>query len=327
MISVVITAYNAERFIRDAVRSILGQTHADLECLVIDDGSTDGTLRTVREGVADPRLRVIEAGRIGRGRALNLGLRESRGRYIAIQDADDLSHPRRLEIELMALKQGGAGCGAVGTRGLSLMILAERATTVTAAPGWPALAAPSSTATGGIGDVPLALQDVSGSVVYYNPLAHSSLLLRREALDAVGGYDESRTSQYDYDLLIRLVAAGYRLVLIPTVLHAHRIHPGQFFEQNERPRYVRAAYELQRAARRTLGRSWFLEPVFLGLYGYRLLPLRFRMAWRRVLQNRRLTSTTAMQGGEVIQSKIITAPPPLVERTSAAKSAPPSSTR
>jgi glycosyltransferase involved in cell wall biosynthesis len=295
VISVVITAYNAEPFIRDAVRTILGQTHTDLECLVIDDGSTDGTLRTVHEGIADPRLRVIEASRIGRGRALNLGLRESRGRYIAIQDADDLSHPRRLEIERTALEQSGARCGAVGTGGLLLMTAAEGATTVTAAPAWPALAAPSSMAAGG-SHIPLALQDVSRSVVYYNPLGHSTLLLRREALERVRGYDESRTSHYDWDLLVRLVAAGYRLARIPVVLHARRIHPRQFFEQNDRRRYIRAAYELQRAARRTLGRSWLLEPVFLGLFCYRLLPLRFRMAWRAGLVSSAAPTLTHRDG-------------------------------
>ena len=265
MISVVITAYNAEPFIRDAVRSVLGQTHADLECLVIDDGSVDGTPCALG-GIADARLRVIEAGRIGRGRALNLGLRESRGRYIAIQDADDLAHPRRLEVELAAI-EGRPDYGGVGTEPLLL--------TGGSAPVWPAAAA---------GEDPSPLRDVSRSVVYLNPLCHSSLLLRREALEAVKGYSESRANLYDYDLLIRLVAAGYKLGKLPVPLVARRIHPHQFFERRNRWRYIRAGYGLHRAARRALGRSWLLEPAFLALCGYRLLPRWFRLGWRSILR-------------------------------------------
>jgi glycosyltransferase involved in cell wall biosynthesis len=100
MISVIITAYNAEAFIRDAVQSMLRQTYLDLECIVIDDGSTDRTAQAVHQ-LSDPRLRVVESERIGRGRALNLGLSKSSGSYVAIHDADDLSHARRLEIGLV----------------------------------------------------------------------------------------------------------------------------------------------------------------------------------------------------------------------------------
>jgi teichuronic acid biosynthesis glycosyltransferase TuaG len=266
-ISVVVTAYNAEPFVGDAVRSVLGQTHADFECLVIDDGSTDGTLGAVR-AIEDPRLRVIAAGRIGRGRALNLGLRESRGRYVAVQDADDLAHPRRLEIELAAL-DGRSDYGGVGTGALLLP-------SPSSPPVWP----PTAAVEGGGGGSP-PLRDVSRSVVYLNPLCHTSLLLRREALAAVNGYDEGRTSQYDWDLLIRLVAAGYRLGRLPVPLAARRMHPRQFFERRNRWRYVRAGYGLQRAARRALGRSWLLEPVLLALCGYRLLPRGLRLGWRR----------------------------------------------
>ena len=104
MISVLMTSYNAEEYIADAVKSILAQTESDFECVVIDDGSTDDTIRIV-EKFSDSRIRLIEAGRIGLARALNLGMRESRGEFIARHDADDLSHPRRFEIQKAAMQR------------------------------------------------------------------------------------------------------------------------------------------------------------------------------------------------------------------------------
>jgi glycosyltransferase involved in cell wall biosynthesis len=269
MISVIITAYNAEAFIRDAVQSMLRQTYLDLECVVIDDGSTDRTAQAVHQ-LSDPRLRIVESGRIGRGRALNLGLSKSSGSYVAIHDADDLSHPRRLEIGLAAL-EGRPDYGAVGqgTLGGSLILGANDG------PVWPVVCA---------NEVSFPVYDVSRSLIYLNPLGHSTLLLRREALEAIEGYDETRESLFDWDLLLRLVLAGYKLgrIIVPP-LHAHRAHAGQFFERGNRRRYVHAAYEMQRKARRQLGGSPVLELAFLGMYGYRLLPERVRHGWRQLL--------------------------------------------
>ena len=271
MISVIITAYNAEPFIASAVHSILQQTYTDLDCIVIDDGSTDRTVKVV-EQIRDRRLRIIEAGRIGRGRALNLGLSESRSPYVAIQDADDLSHPRRLEIGLTALgSRPDYGAVGQGIMGETLMIKGMDVAV------WPIISADK-------GSFPV--RDVSRSVVYCNPLGHSTLLLRRDAIEAIGGYDDNRESLFDWDLLLRLALAGYKLgwIVVPP-LHAHRIHPGQFLERGNRRRYVQAAYRLQRKARAELGRSPFLELVFLAMYGYRCLPERIRHGWRQLLDH------------------------------------------
>jgi asparagine synthase (glutamine-hydrolysing) len=268
MISVIITAYNAEPFIASAVHSILQQTYTDLDCLVIDDGSTDRTVKVV-EQIRDPRLRIIEAGRIGRGRALNLGLSESSSPYVAIQDADDLSHLRRLEIGLAAL-EGRPDYGAVGQGIMGEMLLIKELDV----PVWSTISADKAS---------FPVRDVSRSVVYCNPLGHSTLLLRREALETIGGYNEEMLIE-DWDLLLRLVLAGYKLgwMVVPP-LHAHRVHPGQFFERGNRRRYVHAAYHLQRKARKELGRSPLLELAFLAMYGYRLLPERIRHGWRQLL--------------------------------------------
>lgn len=262
-ISVVITAYNAAPFIRDAVRSVLDQTCQDFECLVVDDGSDDGTLQALRE-IPDPRLRVISQGRLGRGRALNLGLRESRGEYIAIQDADDLSHPRRLEIQLAAIERSPE----YAVVGSAHILMGEGGS-----PAW------ADAATGRAG---IPMREVSGSLVFLNPLSHSALLMRRAALERVKGYDEKREDLFDYDLLIRLAAEGFKLGKLPVPLAAKRIHPRQFFEGRNRVSYVLRGVRLQNEAVKALGRSPLLRLLFPFSFGYRMLPGGLRMWLRRV---------------------------------------------
>jgi len=96
MVSVVMPVRNGERYIADAVRSVLGQTLCDIELLVIDDASSDRTLDAVA-GFADPRVRVLRSTqRRGVSASRNLGMAEARAPYVAFLDADDLAYPSRL---------------------------------------------------------------------------------------------------------------------------------------------------------------------------------------------------------------------------------------
>lgn len=105
MISVLLPAYNAGRYLRESIESILAQTHRELELLVIDDGSTDGSVEDARRVISDPRVRWRSQENAGKSTALNWALGEMRGDYYAIQDGDDVSHPRRLELLAAALDE------------------------------------------------------------------------------------------------------------------------------------------------------------------------------------------------------------------------------
>lgn len=102
LVSIVTAAYNAERWIGAAVKSALGQTWNDVEVIVVDDGSTDGT-RAVLERFTDPRLRIVSQSNRGACAAYNVGLGLAQGSYIQYLDADDVLAPNKIEIQLNRL--------------------------------------------------------------------------------------------------------------------------------------------------------------------------------------------------------------------------------
>ena len=95
-ITVLMPVYNAAPFLHEAVDSVLAQTHADLELLVVNDGSTDASAE-ILAAFSDPRIRIVNnPGNLGLIASLNVGLKHMRGRYMARMDGDDIMHPDRL---------------------------------------------------------------------------------------------------------------------------------------------------------------------------------------------------------------------------------------
>jgi glycosyltransferase involved in cell wall biosynthesis len=115
LVSVVICTFDGGPLLCDAVRSIVNQTYRNLEILVVDDGSTDGSVERARAAIDDERVRWLAQPRGGKSAALNLALREMRGAFYALQDADDESYPRRIERQVRYMQANpdvaGAFCG------------------------------------------------------------------------------------------------------------------------------------------------------------------------------------------------------------------------
>jgi glycosyltransferase involved in cell wall biosynthesis len=106
LVSVAMAAFNAERFVEEALASLSAQTLTDLEVLVADDGSTDGTAERVeRARRRDGRIRLLSMGRnLGQATALNTAIDQARGRYLALLDADDQAAPDRLALQIPELE-------------------------------------------------------------------------------------------------------------------------------------------------------------------------------------------------------------------------------
>lgn len=110
LVTVIIPAFNAERYLLETLATAQGQTFNDLEILVVDDGSRDATPDLVRKSMAqDPRIRLIEQPNTGAASARNRGLLEARGRYIAFLDADDLWEPDKLQMQIEVFQQEAVG--------------------------------------------------------------------------------------------------------------------------------------------------------------------------------------------------------------------------
>jgi glycosyltransferase involved in cell wall biosynthesis len=230
-ISVVMGVYNAAATLRATLDSILGQEEADLELVAVDDGSTDGTAAILDEYAArDPRVRVIHQVNLGLTRALVAGCGAARGRYIARQDAGDLSNPRRLAVQQKMLD---------ADRDVVFVSCA----TQFAGPGLEPLyvAPPSGAALSAASildlDAPHALSD--------GPTHHGSVMFRRDAYERAGGYRPQFYYGQDFDLWYRLATAG-KFQTTTEVLYIARLDPGSI-TSSARGEQQRLA-ELSRAA-------------------------------------------------------------------------------
>ena len=197
-VTIAIPFYNEERYLAAAVQSILDQTFTDFELLLVDDGSTDGSLAIAR-GFGDARVVVIAEGpRRHLGARLNQVARRARADLVARMDADDLAHPRRIAAQI-AILDADASCDAVGAwaavvdqAGAILAILDSEAR-----PRDPRVA------------------------LRRGLMVHATMVARREWLLA-NPYDERFTRAEDRDLWCRVVRTS-KLVVVPEVLYIQRV--------------------------------------------------------------------------------------------------------
>ena len=206
VVSVVMPCYDAEAFVTDAVQSVLAQSFADLELLVADDGSTDGSLARLAPFASDARVRVLTLPHGGPGRARNAGLAAATGRLVAFLDADDRWEPGHLERLVAALDASPGrfvytGGTSVGPRGRA------RSTAPAYAPA-------------------ASFRDLFVDVHIVSPGAFAA---RREDVLAVGGFPEDPAwiGSEDRALYLALARAGVLPTYVPGGGLLYRRHPGQ----------------------------------------------------------------------------------------------------
>ena len=195
-VSVVIPAFNRAETIRAAVKSVLSQSYGDLELLVVDDGSTDGTM-AVLAGLHDRRLRPLSNPRnMGVSAARNTGIRQARGTWIAFQDSDDEWMPQKLEKQMARIAALGPECVG-GYCGMTIV-------------GSP-LARPSDALPERyFPDAALGVRegDILESLLNVSLISTQTLIARRDLLLKVGGFDEALPALVDWDCVLRLSRLG-----------------------------------------------------------------------------------------------------------------------
>jgi glycosyltransferase involved in cell wall biosynthesis len=104
LVTVVVCVYNAGEYLRPALQSVINQSYRNLEILIVNDGSTDGCMERIAD-LNDPRIRIIHQENRGKPTAMNVALDQMRGEFYVVNDADDVSHPRRIERQLEVMRQ------------------------------------------------------------------------------------------------------------------------------------------------------------------------------------------------------------------------------
>lgn len=186
-VTVLMSVYNGEKYLREAVDSILNQTFKDFEFLIINDGSTDKTL-DILQSYKDPRIRIVNNKKnIGLTKSLNKGLKIAKGEYIARMDADDVSLPKRLQfqVNLMNKNKDTVLCG---TNTLSINETGEKIS----GPWWQD-----------------SLLPMEWQILLSNPIAHPTAMIRKNfIINQFQPIYRTIVNAEDYDLWCRLVLRG-----------------------------------------------------------------------------------------------------------------------
>ncbi len=205
-LSVLLPAYNAEKHLAEAVSSVLAQTHTDFELLILNDGSTDRTLAIAEHSRArDARIQVVTHGNMGMGAALNQALEFAAADWIVRLDADDLMLPRRLERQIAFVE----GHPRLAVAGSLVHYIGDDGRVIGSASS--PLAAPAD----------FERLQRQGKPV---SLHHPSVILRKDVVQAVGGYRPQFWPADDFDLWARIAEQDHLILVQQEYLTHYRIH-------------------------------------------------------------------------------------------------------
>jgi glycosyltransferase involved in cell wall biosynthesis len=214
MISVIMPVRDGQTFLDECIQSIFAQTVRDFEFIVVDDGSKDRTAEILRRHASqDPRLRIVTQAPAGIVAALNRAIEQSLGSMLARMDADDIAKPHRFARQIEVLSQHpsaaavGSACEVIDRAGRVIRLI----------------------------HFPTTPAQIRERLLQANCIAHPTVLMRRDAVLAAGGYRRAFPHCQDYDLWLRL-SEDYDLLNIDDPLLRYRQHSGQatWFNLEER---------------------------------------------------------------------------------------------
>jgi len=195
------SVHNGEMYLADAVQSVLGQTFSDFEFIIVDDGSTDSTSK-ILDSYTDPRVVLIKnEHNLGLTASLNNGISFVRGKYIARMDADDISLPNRLSLQVEYLEKNES-VGVLGSQ-MDVVDMNGRFSTKYQAP--------------------ISHDQIAWALIHKRAFAHPTVMIRRSALQRAGGYDQAFRVAQDFELWTRMVWTT-RFANLPQTLVHYRAH-------------------------------------------------------------------------------------------------------
>ncbi|SDR24179.1 Glycosyltransferase involved in cell wall bisynthesis [Paraburkholderia fungorum] len=237
-VSIIIPAYNAARYVEEAVRAMLVQSWSDFELLILDDGSTDDTWHIVQKlAQEDGRIRAVRnESNCGIVAALNRGMSLAAGRYIARMDADDYSPPHRLARQV-AYFEAHEDVVVVGS---NARYFGDK--------------------TGAL-KLPQSASAVRTRLLFDNPIVHSSVLMRKTWLIERGiRYRAKAVHSEDYDLWVQVVEAGGKIINLPDELLHYRVH-SMSITRSKQEELEKTSGEIRRSQLARLGCRFTAEEI------------------------------------------------------------------
>ena len=244
-VTVLMPVYNGQRFLVEAIESILAQSFKDFEFLIINDGSKDKSEDIIkRYAKKDSRIRFISRSNKGLVATLNEGLTKTKGKFIARMDCDDVSHPERLKKQVDYMEKNKK----IALLGTSFNIIDE-----------------NNCAIGHSYHLDRN-EDLQMEFLVRNPFGHGTVMVRREVLKSVGGYDESQAIE-DYELWWR-ISQKYETANIPEELYSWRVVSGGISHGSSEKRQKHIHNLLQRIWSESKGPNPSVKQIKSGLSHY-----------------------------------------------------------
>lgn len=228
-ISVIMSVFNNEEYLNESIESIILQTYKNFEFIIVDDASTDQTSGILKEWLSkDRRIKVItNKENMGLTKSLNRAIQIAGGEYIARQDGDDVSLPERFEKQIEFF-QKNPEIKILGTFGY---IIDKQGDIL------------------GKEILSTSFQTIKKEFIKRNPLMHTSVMIKKEVIDKVGGYDETFKTSQDYELWSRLLRT-VKGDNVPLFLVKKRYHLNMISIKKDRDQLVNTIFIQKRELRR-----------------------------------------------------------------------------
>tara|TARA_Y100000590_G_scaffold209395_1_gene237233 strand:+ start:11618 stop:12412 length:795 start_codon:yes stop_codon:yes gene_type:complete len=200
-VSVLMTVYNGQSYIGDAIKSLINQSFKKWKLIIVDDASTDNSLNEIKK-FKDSRVKIYKLKkRVGRMKAFNYGLRYCKSDFIAVLDADDISHKRRFEKQINFFKKNsnasviGTWFNHIDSKG---KIFAKMKPTT-------------------------KVNEIRKKLIISNIIAHSTIMFRRSILKKIKGYSKLKYA-IDYGFILKVLKKRLNIMVIPEFLCSCRFH-------------------------------------------------------------------------------------------------------
>jgi len=247
LVSILIAVYNAGEYLRPSLRSILSQTYTNLEILLIDDGSTDHCIGSIAD-IKDSRIRIITQQNRGKAAAINRVLDELSGQFYAIQDADDLSYPQRIELQVRCMLEN-PDIAAVFS-GHDIIVDGQRVA--------PDFAGKTS-------------EQCRRDIKLLRMPAHDPTAMYRVSMVKDMRYDPTLKVAEGLDYILR-VGERYPMMVLGQCLYSYRFKIGSLSRQDTTARNEMVRKVIMRACQRQgcdVSKKFFYEPSSTGSFGHR----------------------------------------------------------